>query len=799
MRTTTFCLLMLFFGLAGSAQQIRIIDQDLFPIPDVHVLAGSYHIGVTDKEGMIDIQIPDSVSERTLTILHSGFHTKYVGWEEWMNDKQIILHRRTGMIGPVVVTSERVKRLRNDIAVQIERIGPDERRFFQAQTTGDLLSSSNKVYVQKSQMGGGSPMIRGFATNRILLVVDDVRMNTAIFRSGNLQNSLSIDPFSVEETELIFGPASQFYGSDAIGGVLNFKTKRIDLNEMDTTIYRGNALMRFSTANQEKTLHTDFYAAGSRWGSYTSLSLALFSDLMMGSNGPEEYLRPDYVIANISAGDTIVQNPSPRLQVGSGFSSLNLVQKIKYRLGAESHLDYGFYYSNIPSIPRYDRLIARGGNDSLSYAHWSYGPQVWMMNRLQLEHNSKNKWADQLKLTIAHQLFKESREDRRYNQVVMRDRREKVQAYSANLDFLKRLPDHSRLHYGVEGVNNQLTSTGILDGPFMQQGVVNIASRYPTASSWSSAGLYLNYFKRFNKWYKLEAGARYNYFAITGELDTSFFNFPFTSIDNSNNALTYSLAQLFQFNGYKLGIIGSTAYRSPNIDDVAKVFDSSPGTVIVPNPGLDAEYAYNVELSLRSPERYPIKLEAIAYHTLLTNAITRVQGQFNGQDSILYDGVLSQVERLDNTGEATVEGLQLNLIWDLDSHWTISSNYNWIQSSSASGEPIRHITPNYGGSKLSYKNKGVTAMLYLIYHDQFDADRFTLSERDDSYLYVLDETGQPYSPAWMTVNARVQAQISHSLDVNVGLENILDKRYRPYASGITAPGRNLSLSARFRF
>ena len=78
------------------------------------------------------------------------------------------------------------------------------------------------VFIQKSQLGGGSPMIRGFSTNRILIVVDGVRMNNAIYRSGNLQNIISIDALATEEAEVIFGPGSIIYGSDDIGGVMDF-------------------------------------------------------------------------------------------------------------------------------------------------------------------------------------------------------------------------------------------------------------------------------------------------------------------------------------------------------------------------------------------------------------------------------------------------------------------------------------------------------------------------------------------------------------------------------------------------
>ena len=54
------------------------------------------------------------------------------------------------------------------------------------ETTGELLQGSGQVHLQMSQQGGISPVLRGFEANRVLLVVDGVRMNNAIYRSGHL-------------------------------------------------------------------------------------------------------------------------------------------------------------------------------------------------------------------------------------------------------------------------------------------------------------------------------------------------------------------------------------------------------------------------------------------------------------------------------------------------------------------------------------------------------------------------------------------------------------------------------------
>ena len=153
------------------------------------------------------------------------------------------------------------------------------------QTSADLLGQSGTVFIQKSQLGGGSPMIRGFATNRVLLVVDGVRMNNAIYRSGNLQNIISIDPLSTEAAEVIFGPGSLIYGSDAIGGVMDFHTLEPRFSKTDKMQAKGAVLGRYSSANQEKTGHADLNLGWKKWSILTSVSFSRFDDLKMGKNG----------------------------------------------------------------------------------------------------------------------------------------------------------------------------------------------------------------------------------------------------------------------------------------------------------------------------------------------------------------------------------------------------------------------------------------------------------------------------------------------------------------------------------
>ena len=161
----------------------------------------------------------------------------------------------------VTVYYNRWERQVNEVPNRIAKINLKQLRLQNPQTMADALAASGEVFIQKSQMGGGSPMIRGFATNRVLMVVDGVRMNNAIYRSGNIQNVISFDPLALEDAEVIFGPGSLMYGSDAIGGVMDFHTLSPKLANKGSLV-QGSALTRYASANGERTIHADANLGG---------------------------------------------------------------------------------------------------------------------------------------------------------------------------------------------------------------------------------------------------------------------------------------------------------------------------------------------------------------------------------------------------------------------------------------------------------------------------------------------------------------------------------------------------------
>ena len=779
----------------GLAQTIEITGVGRKPLESVTLRSDSLNTtAITNSKGKVDIS--SFVGARQIVIRYLGYETVVISYEELKRQNfELALRSQSVNLGDFTVVATRWEQSQEaspHMTVSMDRKSIEAQN---PQTSADLLGQSGLVYVQKSQQGGGSPMIRGFAANRVLLQVDGIRMNNAIFRSGNLQNVISIDPLAVDRTEVLFGPGSVTYGSDAIGGVMGFYTlPLVYSNENDI-----NVLGRFSTANSELTEHIDV-TIGSKKLAYTgSFTYNSFGDLMMGRNGPDDYLRTFYVETE-NDQDSIVQNEEPRLQVNSGYEQWNTLQKLGYKANENTELRYTLVYSETSNYDRYDRL-EQTRNEIPKSAEWYYGPQVWMMNHLNLIHQKKRKFYDGLSLHLAHQLFKESRNDRDFNTSVLNRHLEQVNALSLNVDFQKKIRPLQTLDYGLDIVLNDVASKGF-DYDRSTELSLTAPARYPEAL-WSSAAAYITYSRAFGSKVKMETGLRYNHFLVRADFDTAFYSFPFTEANNDYGSLTGSLGWTFKLRkNLLLRNNISTGFRAPNIDDLGKVFDSEPGAVVVPNPGLRPEYAYNIDFSLAHEIGRSFKYDFTVFGTLLDQAMVRRDFTFNGQDSFLYEGVMSRVQAIQNATQTKLYGFQINTELKLAPQWSLYSRFSYQNGEEeledgTTSRP-RHAAPWFGSSGVSWKKNKTNIVLYGIYNGELSASQLPIEERGKAHLYALDQKKMPYSPGWATVNIRSGFGLTDFFEVNIALENILNARYRTYSSGLAAPGRNLILSMKAR-
>jgi hemoglobin/transferrin/lactoferrin receptor protein len=789
----------------GFTQTIKVIDKNtLHPLSGCAIHNKTRTIStITNIKGEADISAFKNADSIFFHLMNfKGLVYSYKALEELVFSVEI--SENTVSLNEVIISSNRWEEQQIEVPSRIEKINKKEIIFQNPQTAADMLETSGYVYIQKSQQAGGSPNLRGFATNRVMLVVDGVRMNNAIFRAGNLQNVISIDANALENAEIIFGPGTVMYGSDAIGGVMDFHTLQPKVSSTGKTLFNGNTFLRYASSSQEKTGHLDFNIGIKKWAFLTSFTFADYDDLRTGKNGNSYLLRPSYV-KTFAGKDSMVVNKDSTLQIGSAFSQMNFMQKIMFAPNEEWNISYAFHYSATSNAGRYDRLVLDANNNGvLDNAEWYYGPQKWMMNQVAVRHIKTTKVYDRLRISTAIQNCEESRHDRRFNNNLLRNQTETVHAISLNIDTDKKLSDKVTLFYGAEVVHNKIGSVANRVHRVTKEETPT-STRYPDGATWQAYGVYASLkYKPHVNWI-VNAGARYSYYVIKADFDTTLFPFPFTHAENSSGALNGNLGFVFMpLPTWQLYLNGASGFRAPSMDDLGKVFDSQPGTVIVPNAKLKPEYAYNVEIGTVKVIGDFFKIDVSAYYTLLKHAMARRPFQYNGQDSIVYDGQMSQVLAVQNITAANVCGIQAGLNIDFGSglglRTTLSMQYGEEQSEdSLIYYPKPHVAPLFGRADLTYKRRKLQFDVYVQYNGKMDYKDLPLVDRIDNSIYVKDENGLPYVSSWYTLNFKAAFYIDTNFSINIGVENIADKLYRPYSSGISAAGRNFIISVRARF
>ncbi|MDO5509619.1 MAG: TonB-dependent receptor [Weeksellaceae bacterium] len=759
----------------------------------------STELGYTNNVGRFYIPIIQSEAEYTFYYLDYMLHS--VSGKEILASAEntIMLERNIFQLADIAVHGVQWSQKMSNIPQHVISLSAKDIFFINKPTTADLLESSGEVFMQKSQMGGGSPMLRGFAANRLLLMIDGVRINNAIFRSGNLHNIIAIDPFSLNDIRVITGPGSVLFGSDAIGGVLQFNTSQISTTDIPEIT--GRVFGRASTAAREKSGGFTLQYSGKKFAANTSYTFTEFNNLRQGKNGPDDYLRNEYVLAN-GINDQVIQNENPLIQRLSGYHQHNFMQKFYYEPSKNENFTYTFNYALTSDLPRYDALLQRR-NGQLRFAEWYYGPQTWMLNALKYQRSMERTWADEAEIQLYHQYFKESRHNRAFRNQWRHNQYEEVQVAGLEATFFKKIGSKHNLIYGLEIFNNWVTSTANRIS-VEQHTEQPIATRYPNGAKWGSAGAYFQWDHQISQNVNMESSIRYSHFISTMNFENDFYDFPFDEVSINNGALNGSLGMNFTPRP-NLGLRGSisSGFRSPNIDDMAKVFDSEPGKVVVPNPELKPEYIYNGEAGITWRYKTMFQLGATAYYSYMPNAIVRRDGQFLGSDQLMYQGTLSQVQTLQNAAFATVYGgffsLETNFTRNVKGLVKLNYTQGTEELEDGTTAPLRHAAPTFGNLGLVYQRKNAKLYLEYFFNGEVSADRLAPSEVSKPHMYALDGDGRPYVPAWYTINMRLQVQITEYLTISTNAENLLDRRYRSYSSGISAPGRNFVISMMVAF
>lgn len=799
---TLFIFLFLAYPTWAQEIELQILDKtNLQPIEgaSVSVEGLAEILGISDTKGYVKFK----ASKVTFVISALGYQNFKCAGEDLDTKKVVYMVEEINTLNEVIVSASRFEESRRDIAQQTQVISKKEMAFMNQGNLADVLQQSGQVMVQKSQGGGGSPILRGFEANKVLMVVDGIRMNNAVYRGGHLQNVITLDQAVLDRTELVFGAGSVMYGSDALGGVMHFHTRKPVFDKMG-----GQAYLRYASAASEQVGHLSWNVGFKRVAWVGGVTRSIFGDLQTGNMRNDAY--GDWgkrfkFAERINGQDVETSQANTNLQTGSGYNQIDVLQKVALKFNDNITNTINFQYSTSSNINRYDRL-SEIRNNKLRFAEWYYGPQkrVLIANHLDWKNIGI---ADLAKLTLAYQDIEESRHDRRFGDAVINRRTEKIKVYTASLDFTKQIKSHE-IRYGVDFAHNDVNSTAF--GENINTGAHTlINTRYPDGGSkmrtWAG---YFAHTWEINQKLITTQGLRYNHTNVEAKfVEKAVFPFPFSEANQSNQAVNGNMGLIYMPVGeWRFSATLSTGFRAPNIDDLGKVFDSTTGndnivgTLVVPNPELKPERTTNLEINVRNRFFDMLTLEVVGYNTWYNNAITIQPFTFNGQTTLTYNGFPAQIVANQNARKAYIRGIYVNAVANLNEYVSFTSSltytYARIQDATKGEIPLDHIPPMFGKAGFRINVKRLQTEIFTLFNGTKRLQNYaTFVGNEDNFQYAT-----PFgTPAWTTFNVRTSYQCTSYLQLQASLENIFDQHYRVFASGISGAGRNFMMTLRGSF
>ena len=758
--------------------------------------------------------------------IKSAILLMYIGLTAHVHAQQTMDSLAQKELVEIVVSGNKFAEKKKNIVQKIDIISSSYIKKANAQNMGDLLMSTGNVFVQKSQQGGSSPVIRGFEASRVLFVVDGVRMNNLIYRSGHLQNIITVDQNILESAELLQGPSSTLFGSDALGGAVHMISKQPILSkENKKTKISANFFSRYSSANAEKTNHVDVSIGWKKFGLLTSITGSVFGDAKIGKRdlrGFEGFgTRPYYIQPfNETTGDTIVKNSNDRIQRFSGYTQTDFTQKLLYKPNANTSHGLNIQYSTSSDVPRYDRLQDTMAG-LLRYASWYYGPQKRSLFAYTFSANNIKGFFKEYNATLSYQSIEESRITREYKRYDRFDKRiEQVGVTGLTIDARKKLKE-DEITAGIDVQLNDLRSTASRTN-LLTNAILPLDSRYPDGKNrMNNFGVYTQHIHKFKgqKWI-LNEGLRIQYIALQSNIiNNSFFALPVTNIVQKNTAITGNIGMVYMpSTSTRIKFGYASGFRAPNIDDLAKIFESSTSAkqVVVPNANLKPEFTHGFDAELVKAGGKAVEFEVGAFYTNFTNAIIKAPFRLNGKDSMMYNGVQSQVLASQNVNQAYILGGNVRLSIKAGKNWKFNSTFNFTKGrfrtdatkstqvyqlqpngnyalvqSKVSTKPLDHIPPTFGKMSIGYDNQKLYAELNMLFNGWKKLDQYNADGEDNAQYATAKGT-----PAWQTLNIKTGLQVHQRLGIHAGIENIFDLNYRYFASGFSAPGRNYIVSLR---
>lgn len=642
-------------------------------------------------------------------------------------------------------------------------IGPQEILRKSARTVPEILREELGIRVQETNFGGGSPILRGLIGNQVLVLIDGVRLNNATTRLGPNQYLNTIDPKIIERIEVVRGPGSVLYGSDAAGGVIQiFTKKRRELHPGAS--FGGSHAARFESASKGRTGSLEMEGNVDGFGFYSVFSAGKFSDLRAGEGtGTQE---------NTGYG--------PETH-GMG--------NLRYRIDDSREWLFSAQVTDQREVPRSDRLNG-GPGGSIKDIINEIDPQRRELYYWSYRDTGMRGISDDMELTLSLQRQTEVHEQQQVGSNKLTQEAFDDKTFGVSLRFHKTLGSLEgvslhRLTWGaetylddVDSYRNEINQTTGAMAPKQAQ--------FPQNSSYQSIGLYLQDEWQVSESFDVVGGVRWSNYSQDGTLPS-----PAGQVSSDFSAITWGLDFGYDLSdNVRFVLGGAQGFRAPSLEDTMVLNISTNQGVDVPNPDLKEETYRNLETGVRwRGSRWRGSL--LGFYTWIDDLIQRVPGTFQGSST--YNG--QSVFMRDNVGRAFVSGIELESSYEFDHGFSSFGNLAYTAGRVESqNTPFRRIPP-FGGAVGVRFEEPKEGKWWTTLSSEFALAQEKLSPDDIADIRI----GPNGTGAYAIYNLRAGWQVTPMSHVFAGIENIGDIDYRVHGSGLNGPGRNLILAYELRF
>ena len=828
-----FLFFMAIFGwhLSALSQQSTVIDELNNPIPNV----AAFNIQKTksilsNNDGVINLS--RFIYSDSIIFQHPEYNNDTI--VKGSVASFIKLTSMYNVLDDIIVSNNKNSNNIKNVAEKKIHITPEEIESLNASNPAELLEKKGGVSVQRSQMGGGSPNIRGFEANKVLLVIDGVRLNNAIYRSGHLQNIITIDEYMLEDIEIIFGPSSVLHGSDALGGTINMRTKSIYFR--DNPIWKGSFFTNYNSAYSGFKNNISLSFESPNYSTITSFSIKRFGDLVMGESREHGYDQWGLVYHYVDSGGDIICNDNPSIQRGVGYSQYDFFNKMIYKLSSNWRITTNLQYSTSSNVPRFDKLNDNDlmcsfdssgqclSSTNLKFHSYYYGPQKRLFSSIKL--TGFNHYFDQSDIIISYQKIEESRHkwyledyldylqspNNNQNYDGQISQFEKVDIVSINTNSRK-----GDFQFGSESVYNYVSSNSLSNNN-EYWGVGD--TRYPPeGSTMFSSAYYVNLFSRISHTFQLEGGLRYTFSHIKSTfpdtMNRSLLNLEGLNLSSNNHILSGNMKFIYHpSNSWKISAVSSRGFHAPNIDDMMKIFLKGDNLTI-PNIELLPEISLSQELSVTKNINNQLSIYGVGFYTRIRNAIIKDSmlvnlNPFPDQEPVYINEFIYEDENVylfsnqNSSSNANIYGFTIGLSGEFNTI-KISGDFNVTKGidDRQNAGPLAHIPPNFGKLEFEKKFNNWSIRTLFLYAGEKPANTYDQSGVDNlnetAVIYNNEDVEWSGSPSWYNLSLYLKYQLNDFIYINIGLDNITDLHYKTFGSGLSAPGRSINCSIKLIF